>query len=343
MTSIPGDCCSTGAVTGRISGLTVTLANPKSNSPNKLGTEIKAALFNTQNSKFRLCGFDVSQEELVIIAVYNSAEFCRFENIAPDALATEAGKFVLLGSSKDGTDAHTLLAKRFSISRADSKTLGLSLAYGSGQVSCCNLLRPTLGSKYNEKELKELVSEYIRYFKGTKARGDYLYQNGLFSHFFNYAQYLIAQPVPRLQFGGQAITNTLRPQNCGSDYFTSRINWGVQATGSYILDYLGYYIDKGIFDAGLEDFMYFSHSVHDELQYVVHESAIKAWSDIAKAAYRRVWTEFFASFRMACPQEVFDNLELVSDSAYRKSPNTDLCTASGKYFFYDLKPGLVIN
>ena len=186
--SIPGDVLSSGSVTNRTSGLTVTLANPKSNSPNKLGTEIKAALFNTQNTEFSLCGFDVAQEELVIVAVYNAAEYCRFENIEPNALATEGSKFVLLGSSKDGTDAHTMLAKRFGISRADSKTLGLSLCYGSGQVSCCNLLRPTLGSKYNEKELKELVSEYIKYFKGTKARGDYLYQNGLFSHFFNYEQ-----------------------------------------------------------------------------------------------------------------------------------------------------------
>jgi hypothetical protein len=172
--------------------MTVTLANPKASKMAKLGTEIKGALQNTQGSEFKLCSFDVAQEELVIIAVYNSAEYCRFEQIEPDALATEAGKFVLLGSSAAGTDAHTMLAKRFDISRGDSKTLGLSLAYGSGQVSCCNLLRPTLGVKYNDKQLKDLVNEYIRYFKGTKARGDYLYQGGLFSHFFNYAQWLIA-------------------------------------------------------------------------------------------------------------------------------------------------------
>ena len=132
--SIPGDCCSTGAVTGRISGLTVTLANPKPNSPNKLGTEIKAALFNTQNSEFKLCGFDVAQEELVIAAVYNSAEYCRFENIAPDALATEAGRFVMLGSSENGTDAHTKLAAQFNITRADSKTLGLSCLPNSSEL-----------------------------------------------------------------------------------------------------------------------------------------------------------------------------------------------------------------
>lgn len=246
-----------------MAGMMVTLANPKVNKMNKLGTEIKALLQNTYKSDYKLCSFDVAQEELVIAAVYNSAEYCRFEQIIPDALATEAGKFVLLGSSANGTDAHTMLAKRFNISRGDSKTLGLSILYGSGLASCCNLLRPTLGIKYNEKQLKELVNDYIKYFKGTKARGDYLYVNGLFSHFFNYAQWLISQPTPRLQFGNQAITNTLRPEWCGNDYYTSRMNWTVQSTGSYILDCLGYEIDKGIFDSGLEDFIWYQFSVHD--------------------------------------------------------------------------------
>jgi hypothetical protein len=339
MISVPSDLVTTGAITGRMAGMTVTLANPKANKMAKLGTEIKAALYNTQETEFKLCSFDVAQEELVIIAVYNSAEYCRFEGIAPDALATEGGKFVLLGSSANGTDAHSMLAKRFGIQRADSKTLGLSLAYGSGQVSCCNLLRPALGAKYNDKQLKALVTDYIRYFKGFRARGDYLWQDGLFSHFFNYAQWLISQPVPRLQFGSQAITNTLRPQNCGTDFHTSRMNWGVQATGSYILDYLGYEIDKGIFEAGLENFIWYASSVHDELNYICHDSCVQEWATIARKAYKVVWAKFFASFRMTCPQQVFDNLELTCDWVYRKSPTTPLATASGKFFFSDLKVG----
>lgn len=340
---MPSDLVSTGAITGRMAGMTVTLANPKASKMAKLGTEIKGALQNTQSSEFKVCSFDVAQEELVIIAVYNSAEYCRFEEIEPEALATEAGRFVLLGSSAAGTDAHSMLAKRFNISRADSKTLGLSLAYGSGQVSCCNLLRPTLGAKYNDKQLKDLVNEYIRYFKGTKARGDYLYTGGLFSHFFNYAQWLIAQSTPRLQFGNQAITNTLRPENCGSDYFTSRMNWGVQATGSYILDYLGYEIDKGIFEAGLETFIWYQFSVHDQLSYMCHESCVAEWAEITRKAYKTVWTKFFASFRMTCPQQVFDNLELTCDVVDRKAINTSLCTASGSPYFQNLENGKVLS
>lgn len=676
MISIPSDLVTTGAVTGRMAGMTVTLANPKANKMEKLGTEIKAALYNTQGTEFKLCSFDVAQEELVIIAVYNSAEYCRFEEIAPDALATEGGKFVLLGSSANGTDAHSMLAKQFGIQRADSKTLGLSClprssqafsktrgwvngltltegelvlgynpkankleytpvekihslknqevwasqnhnrtllstkthrwfaslrndavggfdhalalfqttaelqnshskvlhvaplandnlslltpneariltwlltdgswcvaldkrspnfksvrgyivqgktlykqqiykllieenalsgkpqlvksvnlpcyryfikaeylkallekcnqplaskkdftftpiisqlnakaikacayviikaegcwhsnktgvqiaqndtkyaddiatimylagfmvkrnkpsinaygnkvknisaikrkysqvtydkcylhsiedvwcittplstfvakqadgfititgncAYGAGITSCCNLLRPALGAKYNDRQLKALVTDYVRYFKGFRARGDYLWQDGLFSHFFNYAQWLISQPVPRLQFGGQAITNTLRPQNCGTDFHTSRMNWGVQATGSYILDYLGYEIDKGIFEAGLEKNIWYTSSVHDELNYICHSSCVQEWATITRKAYKVVWTKFFASFRMTCPQQVFDNLELTCDSVYRKSPKTPLATTSGKAFFSNLKVG----
>lgn len=342
MISIPSDCDTTGAVTGRMSGLTLTLGNPKPKLMSKLGTEIKAVLQNTYNTDYKICSFDVAQEELVIIAAYNSAEYCRFQEIPPDALATEAGKFVLLGSSKNGTDAHSMLAKRFEITRADSKTLGLSLAYGSGAVSCCNLLRPTLGLQYTEKQLKELVTNYIKYFKGVRLRGDHLWQGGLFSHFFNYAQWLINQPIPRLKFGSQAITNTLRPEWCGNDYHTSRMNWGVQATGSYILDYLGYEIDKGIFEAGLEDYLWYQLSVHDQLTYVCHQDFTDQWVEITRKAYKTVWTNFFKSFGMICPHQVIDNLELTIDTIDRKAPDTDVKTVSGKDFLGNIPNGILV-
>jgi hypothetical protein len=323
-----------------MSGMMLTLANPKPDRLDRLGTEIKALLQNTENSEYKLCSFDVSQEELVIIAAYNSAEYCRFEDIKPDALATEGAQFVLLGSSKDKTDAHSKLAQRFNISRGDSKTLGLSLAYGSGLVSCCNLLRPSLGNKYSEKELKILVSDYIKYFKGTRARGDYLWQGGIFSHFFNYAQWLIQQPVPRLPFGGQAITNTLRPEHCGRDYHTSRMNWTVQGTGSYILDCLIYYIDQGIYEAGLEDLCWYQFSVHDMLGYFCHQSATKEWAAITRKAYAKVWKMFFRSLNMECPQQVLLNLELAEDVIDRKEPQTNVRTMSGAEFLNGIKPGV---
>lgn len=676
MNSLVSDCNPTGAITGRMSGMQLTLANPRNNQLNRLGTEIKAILQNVVDTDYRLCSFDVAQEELVIIAAYNSAEYCRFESIAPDALATEGARFVLLGNSKEGTDAHTKLAKRFGISRPDSKTLGLAMClpnssqafskqrgwvdgktlvigeevlaynkqtnlleytpvletfyykdqevwaaenlnrtllstkdhrwvtsprkdsqkgfdynniqmattaylqtardkilhgallsnshsslltpnearvltwlltdgswcvtldkrapkfksvrgyivqgkalykqqiykllqeenalsgtpqlvksvnlpcyryfikssylklllekcgqplcskkdfsftpiipqlnakaikacayviikaegtwhpnktgaliaqndtpygediatvlylagfmvrrlkpsvnaygsvvrnisaikrkysqssydkcylhsvedvwciktaldtfitrqkdgfititgncYGSGQVSSCNLLRPTLGLKYTEKELKALVAEYFRYFKGFKNRGDYLWQDGLFSHFFNYSQWLIAQPTPRLPFGGQAITNTLRPQICGTDFHTSRSNWGVQGTGSYILDCLGYGIDKGIYEQGLEDFIWYQFSCHDQLSYLSHESCVDDWACITRKAYKAVWVNFFKSFNMTCPQQVFDNLELTVDMVDRKAPDTNICTVSGQKFLASIPNG----
>lgn len=337
--SLASDCNTTGAVTNRMSGLLLTLANPKSQQLNRLGTEIKALLQNTDNSEYKLCSFDYPSQELIFAAVYNSAEYCRFEDITPDPLATEAGKFVLLGNSAEGTDAHSQLAKQFSITRGDSKTLGLSTLYSAGVTSCCNLLRPTLGSKYNDKELKTLVQNYHKYFKGTKARGDYLYSGGLFSHFFNYVQWLISQPIPRLHFNNQAITNTLRPQNCGTDFFTSRANWPVQGMGSAILDATGYEIDKLIFESGLEDFIWYSFSCHDALSYQVHNSAVKQWIDITKCAYKTVWIKFFKSFNMICPPEVINNLELNIDIIDRKAVNSNVLTASGKQFLSHIPNG----
>jgi hypothetical protein len=339
----PSDCIPTGAITGRMVGMTLTLANPKPNQLDRLGTEIKALLQNAEGTDFRLCSFDVAQEELVIIAVYNAFEYCRFHGIKPDALATEGSQYVLLGNSQAGTDAHSKLAKRFGITRSESKTLGLSLCYGAGQVSACNLLRPTLGLKMSEKELKNLVDEYFLYFKGYKNRGDYSWQNGLFSHFFNYAQRLISEKKPRLPFGGQLITNTLQPEMCGTDFYTSRMNWAVQATGSYILDCLGYEIDKQIFQLGLEEQMWYQLSCHDELVYMCHQEQVSDWEQIARRAYRSVWDNFFGSFGMSCPEEVILNLELCSDTVYRKAPDTNLLTASGVGFLDGVGNGIKLG
>jgi hypothetical protein len=120
------------------------------------------------------------------------------------------------------------------------------------------------------------------------------------------------------------------------------MNWTVQATGSYILDCLGYEIDKGIYEAGLEDFIWYQLSVHDQLSYMCHESAVDEWASITRKAYKAVWTNFFKSFRMSCPQEVFDNLELTSDVVDRKSVDTALCTTSGKAYFTGLPNGIVL-
>jgi hypothetical protein len=120
------------------------------------------------------------------------------------------------------------------------------------------------------------------------------------------------------------------------------MNWGVQATGSYILDCLGCEIDKGIFDSGLEDFIWYEFSCHDQLSYICHKSCTAEWAAITRKAYKTVWTKFFKSFRMECPQQVFDNLELTCDVVDRKSVDTNLCTASGKLYFSNLKPGFIL-
>ena len=672
MKILTSDCVATGAITGRMSGLPLTLANVKAKSMNKLGTEIKAVLQNTDCTEWRIGSFDFPSQELIFAAVYNSAEYCRFEGIKPDPLATEAGKFVLLGKSAEGTDAHSLLAKQFDIARSDSKTMGLSCLplssqaysktrgwvnglsleigelvlgyntktgkleytpvekvhslnnqevwaqqnksrtllstlnhrwvtggsygsakdftlqikttneiinssnskilhaaeltsskqslltpnesriltwlltdgswnfynnclnaniyqakpifkqqikkllieenaycservsndtnkkmpvvsfrlknsyvhallkkcgqvgtakkdfnftavipllnlkairacaytiikaegyngrkadgsfligqnkghyaddiatvlflagfqitrhkkalqrtgnyaeniyaikrrtsntrwdknflhsvedvwcittplstfitrqvdgfititgnclYGAGQVSTCNLLRPSLGYKYTEKELKELVTNYIKYFKGTRGRGEYLWQGGLFSYFFNYAQWLISNPIPRLPFGQQAITNTLRPEYCGTDYYTSRMNWGVQATGSAMLDSAIYEIDKGIYEAGLENHIWYQFSCHDQIAHMCHESCIKEYAAIVRKAYKSIWTKFFAAFEMYCPEQVIQNLELTIDFIDRKAPNTSVNTISGKRFLSHIPEGVFI-
>ena len=118
----PTDVVTTGAITGRTSGLQVTLANPK---PNKIGTEIKALMQSTRGSDNRLVSFDFSGQEMTIIAAYNAVEYCNRNWIPLEALSNEGSKAVFLGSSKNGTDFHTVAAKDVGIKRDHSKILKL--------------------------------------------------------------------------------------------------------------------------------------------------------------------------------------------------------------------------
>jgi hypothetical protein len=120
------------------------------------------------------------------------------------------------------------------------------------------------------------------------------------------------------------------------------MNWTVQGTGSYILDCLGYEIDKGIYEAGLEDFIWYQFSVHDALSFQCHDSCVEDWAAITRKAYKTVWVNFFRAFNMVCPQEVINNLELAVDAIDRKSPDTNVLTISGKAFLQHINNGLAL-
>lgn len=334
--AFPTDLTTTGAITGRTSGLQVTLANPK---PGKIGTEIKALMQSTRGSSNKLVSFDFSGQELTIIAAYNAVEYCKRNWITLDALSNEGSRAVFLGSAKNGTDFHTVAAKDVGIKRDHSKILSFSLLYGAGKASCCNLLRPLIPG-INEVELTTKVVSYIKYLKGDRVNGKF--SGGMFSDFFNYADRLIQKDQPRLPFGGQAITNTLIPANSNKDYYTSKMNWSVQASGSALLDYLGASIDSEIFRNGFEEQMFFQFSVHDQLSYICNKDYEVELANIIRECYAKTWEKFFKSLDLTCPVEVQKNIIITSDTIDRKEPNTRFPTNSAPKWLLNIENGFVI-
>lgn len=338
---IPGDKQIYGSITGRTSGLLDTLPNPKKGKENKLGTSIKAALnYFPPDSDFYYVGFDFSALELVIAAVFNDAEFCRWNNIPPQPMVTEISQMIMKGNSKDGTDIHTVMAKRIGIERSPVKTLEYASLYGSSIPGLQAVLRPLMPDK-SEAAIKLICDNFQNIFKGKKIYGTKYWEGGYFSHFFNYAYHIISAQEPKLPFGSCRITRTLWPQYVGNDYMTSRMNWNCQRSGGAVHDSIGTKIDTAIFTNHLEDKTWFSNSTHDELWFVCHKSAITDLVAIIKEAHAKVWQDFFRSVGMGAPIEVQNNIEINVDYCPRKSVDTPyLATLDWSYTNLPLPDGL---
>jgi hypothetical protein len=142
-------------------------------------------------------------------------------------------------------------------------TVLFNCLYGSGLNGLKSTVRPELPD-LTEKDLHIKCSDFMQYFKGDKIKYTQYYKNGLFSHFFNWANDLIAESVPRLPFLGTAITQALRPEAVGKDYRTSRLNWCVQASGGELHDTVLVLVKRKCKAAGFmpQDYRFYG-SIHD--------------------------------------------------------------------------------
>jgi DNA polymerase gamma 1 len=258
----PSDVQVYGTITGRTSGMITTLPNSKANQANKIGTTIKNHVHWAPDD-MDFVSFDFSGLELVIAAAFNSLEYCNREGLALDPMATKSAELIFLGESSKGTDVHTVVAKQVGIPRNTTKTAEYSTLYGSGLNGLKSTVRPELPD-LTEKDLHTKCSDFMQYFKGDKIKYTQYYKDGLFSHFFNWANDLIAEPVPRLPFLGTAITQALRPEAVGKDYRTSRLNWCVQASGGELHDTVLVLVKRKCKAAGFmpQDYRFYG-SIHD--------------------------------------------------------------------------------
>lgn len=319
--SIPSDTQIYGAITRRTSGILTTLTNPKPGKEKKLGSSIKGILnFCAPSEGILFVSFDFSSLEAVIAAVLNDAEHCRWNNIPAQSLITEISKITLLGSSEKGTDIHSVISKQIGIGRNPTKTMIYSSLYGSGQEGVKNLLRPLIPNTSEEK-LTKVVSDFFLIFKGKKVYGTPYWEDGYYSHFFNYCHNLVSESKPRLPYHGSLITQTLQPHFVGNDFKTSRMNWVCQAGGAEVLDKTIYTVDTNLWNQSLQENVMFWGSCHDEIIYLCKKDCVNQFADLLKQSHSEVWASFFTSFGMVMPPEVGANIMVNCDYIPRKEVN----------------------
>lgn len=315
MNLVPADVVAYGTITGRTTGLITTIPNPKNS--RKIGTMIKEFL-NSAPEGFTYVGFDFSALELVIAAAMQSARFCRDRDLKLDPMATEAGRRIFTGNSDLNTDIHSVIAAEIGVARSVSKTLSYSTMYGAGKNGLVSLLRVAIPGK-SEKELTEIATAFLLYFKGEKSKGTRYYAGGLFSEYLNEVQDIIFSRRPTLPFLESQISSALWPQAVGQDYMPGRGNFPCQAGGSEILDWTLVNIVTL-----LPKHSRFVLSCHDDMRFLTPIDSAGIVVELCKKVHSEVWHSFFQSLGFEnAPETVRNNIIVDVDAFWRKEPGKD--------------------
>ena len=255
-----------GTVTRRaIEKTWLTASNAKKN---RVGSELKAMVRAPPG--YVIVGADVDSEELWISSVMGDAQFGMHG-------ATAIGWMTLEGTKKDGTDLHSKTASILGISRDQAKVFNYSRIYGAGMRHAVLLLQQG-NAKMTAAEAQKKAEGLYASTKGKNThKADYFerkfWYGGSESFVFNKLEEIAHSDAPRTPALGCGVTSALSkkylPQEFGSDFLPSRINWVVQSSG---VDYLHllivsmeYLIAKYNIQAR------YLISVHDEVRYLAKD------------------------------------------------------------------------
>ena len=253
-----------GTVTRRaIEKTWLTASNAKKN---RVGSELKAMVRAPPGHA--IVGADVDSEELWISSCMGDAQFGMHG-------ATALGWMTLEGTKGAGTDLHSKTAKILGLSRDQAKVFNYSRIYGAGMKHAVLLLLQA-NAGMSVPEAQKLAESLYASTKGRNThRGDMFdrkfWFGGSESFVFNKLEEIANSERPKTPALGCGVTYALSkeylPNEFGSDYMPSRINWVVQSSG---VDYLHmlivsmeYLIKRYAIRAR------YLISVHDELRYLV--------------------------------------------------------------------------
>lgn len=294
--------------------LWLTVPDPK---PDKIGTEVKTRV--QIKSPYTFISSDYDGQEAVVASIFADSH----HRIAG---STQYGHSVLAGSKDDGTDMHSMTAKRIGISRTIAKNCNYGMLYGSGAKTLANTIRK--GNKsISVKEAEKLGRILIEAKKGRKSKTSGEYLNGSDSYAYNEMARIADSPVPCNPLSGTKMSTALRPQTVNRDFFTVRNNWVIQSTGSAMLHAfltaMEYLLHK--YDIRAR----FCLSVHDSILFMCKEEDADRVSALYQVAHLWSWSWLRYNYEiceMPHANAWFSSIEV--DHIFRKSATASTVTVS---------------
>lgn len=280
-----------GAVTRRaIEKTWLTASNAKKN---RVGSELKTMVRAPPG--YSIVGADVDSEELWISSVMGDAQFGMHG-------ATAVGWMTLEGTKKDGTDLHSKTASILGISRDQAKVFNYSRIYGAGMRHAMLLLQQG-NAKMTVLEAQKKAEGLYSSTKGKNThKTDYFgrkfWHGGSESFLFNKLEEIAHSDVPQTPALGCGITSALSkkylPQEFGSDFLPSRINWVVQSSGVDYLHLLIVSMEHLITKYDIR--ARYMISVHDEVRYLVKEE--DKYRATMALQIANLWTRSLFAYRL---------------------------------------------
>lgn len=326
-----------------VEALWLTVSRAK---PDIIGSELKSRVQAPEG--FTLVGADFDAQEMKLAAAYADAYGSLVYGSSPMSYTQ------MLGDKSTKTDAHSLLATFLSIDRDIAKGLNFQMLYLSGIGGCATTIK-TNRADLPEEVCGDIAKRALKLRRGTKRaihKNAYIYTGGTDSAAYNFMLALadtgsmpghvshLRQPgVPRTPALKSAMSRAITQQVCGSDYLTSRANWGIQSSGVDLLhlfvvtlDWLfEYYQVRGRW----------IWSVHDENWALVTKEDAKLAGWCFQLAHLLAWAYFFRQLGytdLPWAYQWFSGINV--DSHLRKEVRESLVTPSNAA---NPEPGYMID
>lgn len=284
----------------------------------KLGTEIKSRV--QVKSPYTFIQSDYDSQEAVIGSIYG-------DTVYKIAGSTQFGHAVLAGSKADGTDMHSVTARKIGISRSVAKNAGYGMLFGAGKNTLASTIRK--GNKsLSVKEAQDLAKKLIEAKKGKRLNPNSPNLSGGSDSFVYNFMYKVANaPSPKNPLSGTKMSTAFRPESVASDFAVMRANWSIQSTGTALLHAfltgMNYLLRKYDIQAR------FSMSIHDSILYLCKEEDAKTVAALYQVAH--LWSWAWLRYNLGTLEMPMSNAWLSSvevDKYFRKCATESTVTVS---------------